>query len=546
MQGDTSALAVRAAETDYEAIVIGAGVSGIYLIYRLQELGVSATVLEASDDLGGTWHHNRYPGCRFDSESVTYAYSFSKELLDDWTWSEHFAGRAETERYLRHVAERFDLRKHMQFNCRVETATYDEEQRAWSLKVSDGRTLTTRFLITAMGLLSAPTPPRYKGVDRFEGLSFHTYFAPEEPVDYTGKRVAIVGTGATGVQIISELADKVGELRVFQRRANWCAPLHNSPITPDQMAQYRANYSDIFAQCAATPGGFLHAADPRASKDVSEEERHAFWEELYASPGFGIWLGNFKDVLLDEEANAEFSAFMADKIRARVHDPVVAEKLIPKDHGFGTRRVPMETRYYEAYNRKNVHLVDISETPIEEITPKGIRTTEREFEFDIIIYSTGFDAITGSFDRMDFVGLDGQHLRDKWVNGPLTTYGVMSVGFPNLIIVAGPQAGSGATNFPRGIEEGINWVIDLLQFMDMKGYTSIEPKQPAEDEWQRHVREQADKMLLSKGQSWFNGYNSNLDRSSDNRHVMYVGGLPRYRRKLQSETENEYQSFKFA
>ncbi len=529
----------------HDFVIVGAGVCGIYQLYKLLQLGADVTVLDIASDVGGTWYWNRYPGCRFDSESYSYGYSFSKELLEEWNWSEHFAGQPETLRYLNHVVDRFDLRKHMQFEVRVNAATWDEENRLWSLDLSDGRTMTCRFLLTAIGLLSAPTMPHIPEMDSFEGQSFHTYYWPHDPVDLTGKRVAVIGTGATGVQVISEIADKVESLTVFQRRPNWCAPLHNSKITDQEMAQIKASYDEIFAKCAATPGGFIHGPDRRKLSEVPPEERLAFWEKLYASPGFGIWLGNFRDVLMDEEANAEFSAFVADKIRQRVHDPVVAEKLIPRDHGFGVQRVPMETRYYEAYNRDNVRLVDIEETPIERITPTGLRTATEEFSFDVIVYATGFDAITGSFDRIDITGVGGQKLRDKWYDGPVTYLGVQTVGFPNLITLAGPQGGSNSTNFPRGIETGVDWATEFYAFLAERGCTRIEPTPEAEAEWSEHVKEMYQGLLLRKAKSWFTGYNSNVEGHDKIRYLIYNGGAPRYRKRLAEVAANGYEGFRF-
>jgi len=534
------------AASDFEAIIIGAGVCGIYQLIRLRQAGISATVLEAGGDLGGTWYWNRYPGARFDSESYTYAYSFSKELLQDWNWSELFAGRAETERYLRHVAERFDLRKDMQFGATVVAARWDESQRRWSVELADGRTLTSQFLLTAIGMLSTPTLPRYEGVDSFKGLSFHTYFAPREPVDYAGKRVAVIGTGATGVQTIAAIADQVAELTVFQRRPNWCAPLHNAPIAAAQMEEIKASYDDIFERCRTSPGGFIHAPDPRKTFEVPAAERLAFWEQLYASPGFGIWLGNFRDVLIDPDANAEFSQFIANKIRERVRDPAIAEKLIPQDHGFGSRRVPLETRYYEVYNRENVSLVDLGETPIERITPQGLRTSERDFAFDIIIYATGFDAITGAFDKIDLVGMDGLRLREKWAGVPRSAYGVMTRGFPNMVTLSGPQSASVATNFPRGIEEAVNWSTAMLLSLKARGGARVEPRQATEDAWAQHVKEIADRLLLSKERSWFTGYNSNLSREYENRYLIYAGGTVRYREHLQREVDCDYAGFEMS
>jgi cation diffusion facilitator CzcD-associated flavoprotein CzcO len=531
-----------AAEPDYEAIIIGAGVCGIYQLYRLVELGVSATVLESGADLGGTWFWNRYPGARFDSESVTYGYSFSKELLQEWDWKERFSGQPENLRYLNYVADKFDLRRHMQFGCTVESAHFDDDATLWRLHLDDGRELTARFLILAVGLLSAPTLPRYEGLDSFEGLSFHTYNWPEEPVELSGKRVAVIGTGATAVQVIGEIADKVGDLTVFQRRPNWCAPLHNGEISADEMADVKRRYGEIFATCARTPGGFIHEPDRRPFFEVPREERLAKWEKLYGEPGFGIWLANFRDIFMDEEANAEFSEFIADKIRSRVNDPVVAEKLIPRDHGFGVQRVPLETGYYEAYNRDNVHLVDLQEAPIERIAPTGIRTTERDYEFDIIIYATGFDAVTGAYDRIDIRGVDGQPLREKWRDGPVTYFGMQVAGFPNMIMPTGPQSASASTNFPRGIELGVDWATELLQYMWKNGYTREEATPEAEAEWAAHVADLYRIMLLRKAQGWFTGYNSNVDGHEQGtiRYLVYNGGTPKFRARITDAADQGY------
>jgi cation diffusion facilitator CzcD-associated flavoprotein CzcO len=326
---------------DYEVVVIGAGVGGIYQIKRLDDLGVKATVLELAGGLGGTWYWNRYPGARFDSESYTYGYSFSRELLDEWHWKERFSGQPENLRYLNHVADKFDLGKYMQFNCRVVACDWDERARLWRLTVRDERTgadervLTCRFMIMTLGLLSQPTLPRLPGKETFKGPSFHTYYWPQEGVELAGKKVAVIGTGATAIQVIGEIADKVGQLTVFQRRPNWSAPLNNSEISEAEMADIRRRYDEIFAACARSPGGFEHEPDRRGFYEVSREERLKLWDRLYDEPGFGIWLANFREIFMDEAANAELSAYIAERIRRRVKDPRVAEKLIPKDHGFG-------------------------------------------------------------------------------------------------------------------------------------------------------------------------------------------------------------------
>lgn len=534
------------AKPDVEAIVVGAGVCGIYQLYRLIDLGMRCVLLEAGEDVGGTWYKNRYPGCRFDSESVSYGYSFSKELLEEWDWKERFSAQPDTERYLRHVVDKFDLRKYMRFNSAVRSATYNEQNKIWSIRLADDETISCRYLVTAVGLLSVPTMPRYPGMERFRGRSFHTYDWPREGVELKGRRVAVIGTGSSGVQVISAIAGEVADLTVFQRRPNWCAPLHNAPISNEEMIELKRSYHSIFRRCKETTTGFIHMHDPRKTFEVSREERLALWEDLYNSPGFGIWLGNFRDVLADEAANAELTAFIADKILSRVKDPSVAEKLIPKDHGFGTRRVPMETNYYEAYNLPHVHLIDTSETPITEVTEKGISTSVKEFEFDVIVYATGFDAITGAFDRIDFVGRGGKSLRDKWVDGPRTTLGVMTCGFPNLIMAGGPQSGSVATNFPRGIEEAVDWISILLEYSVAHGYKIIEPTQEAEEWWSQHVGEMLDRVLLGSQKSWFTGFNSNIDGRDRKRLLIYTGGAIRFRQHLKLQQDSAYPAFAFS
>jgi cation diffusion facilitator CzcD-associated flavoprotein CzcO len=534
-------------KTDYEVIVIGAGVAGIYQIKLLADLGVDAVVLEAAADLGGTWYSNRYPGARFDSESYTYGFSFSKELLNEWHWKERFSSQPENLRYLNHVADKFDLRKYMQFNCKVESAHFDGANDRWRLKISDGRELTGRFVVMAVGLLSIPTPPRIKGMETFNGRSFHTFNWPHDPVELAGKKVAVIGTGATGIQVIAEIADKVGELTVFQRRPNWSAPLNNGPISDAEMADIRSRYDEIFATCSRTPGGFEHEPDRRGFYEVSREERVALWDRLYDSPGFAIWLRNFREIFTDEKANAEFSEYVADRIRGRVKNPAVAEKLIPRDHGFGVQRVPMETRYFEVYNRDNVQLVDISEMPIVEVTETGLRTTQRDFDFDIIVYATGFDAITGAFDRMDIQGVGGVKLRDLWSEGPSTYLGMLVHGFPNFLMPSGPQSGSASTNYPRGIETGVGWCTKLLEYMWQHGYMRAEPTLAAEERWAAHVKQMYSAMLMRKAKSWFTGYNSNIPghEHGKTRYLVYNGGSPKYVANINRVAESGYEGIVF-
>jgi cation diffusion facilitator CzcD-associated flavoprotein CzcO len=529
---------------DFDAVIIGAGVSGLYQLYRLRQLGLEVRVFETGTGVGGTWYWNRYPGARFDSESYTYGYSFSEELLREWSWAERFAPQPETERYLNYVADKFGLRRDIQFNSRVAAAHYREETRCWDIVLEDGRRYRSRFLVTAIGVLSAPTMPRIPGVDTFQGQSCHTHYWPKEPVQFDGKRVAVIGTGATGVQTIQEVAKTVGRLTVFQRTPQWCAPLHNDRIGEDEMAHIRANYPEIFARCGETPGCFIHAPDPRATHEATPEEREAFWEKLYAEPGFGIWQGNFRDILVDREANALISDFVARKIRQRVKNPAVADKLIPKNHGFGTRRVPLETRYYEVYNQPNVELVDISETPIERITPTGIKTSAAEYEFDVIIYATGFDAITGAFDRIDIRGVDGVRLKDKWQAGPQTFLGILVEGFPNLLMVMGPHAGLG--NFPRAAEYSVDWVTGLIRHAHDRGLTRVEPTAAGVAEWTEHVKALGDGLLMNEIDSWMTGVNRNVEGKQTRKIMRYSGGHPAFREHCDAVSADGYRKLSLA
>ena len=512
---------------DYDAVIVGAGMSGLYQLHRLRELGLRVRVFEAGSSVGGTWYWNRYPGARFDSESYSYGYSFSKELLEEWDWSEHFAGQPETLRYLNLVADKFALRRDIQFRSRVTAATYEEDNRSWDVALEDGSRFRTRFLITAIGPLSAPTLPRIDGINSFQGQSFHTARWPHEPVDLRGKRIAVIGTGATGVQTIQTIAKDVGHLTVFQRTPNWCAPLHNSKIDRATQKKIKAGYPEMFRRCQETFACFVHTPDNRGTFEVSDEEREAFFEKLYAEPGFGIWQGNFRDILTDRTANAFISDFVARKIRQRVKDPNVAEKLIPQNHGFGTRRVPLETRYYEVYNQNNVELVDITKTPIERITPTGIKTSNVEYQFDVIIYATGFDAVTGSFDRIDFRGVDGVRLKDRWKNGPQTYLGVLVDGFPNMMMLMGPHTALG--NIPRSIEYNVDWVTGLLRFCREQNLTRVEATGAGVTSWTEHVKALGVGLLSNEVNSWMTGYNSNIDGKQTRIVARYSGSAPAYR-----------------
>jgi len=527
----------------FEAIIIGAGISGMYQLYKLRALGVSVHVFEAGTGVGGTWYWNRYPGARFDSESWSYGYSFSPELLKEWEWGEHFAAQPETLRYLNHVADRFDLRRDISFNSRVQAAVFDDATNTWEIELENGSRARAPLLISAVGPLSVPQMPTIDGIDSFRGESYHTGRWPHHPVDFRGKRVGVIGTGATGVQVIQEVAKTAGTLTVFQRTPNWCAPLHNSAIDAATQQRLKKELPGILKACSNHYAGFIHEADPRNTFEVSREARLAFWEGLYAAPGFGIWLGNFRDVLTDEKANAELSHFIAGKIRQRVTDPVIAEKLIPKNHGFGTRRVPMETHYYEVYNQPNVQLVDLRETPLERITAAGVKTRDAEYPLDIIIYATGFDAVVGALNRIQVRGPGGRRLKDTWAEGPRTYLGLQPEGFPNLFTLVGPHNAASFCNIPRCIEQNVEWLTDFIAYQRKHAIRRVEPTREAVEQWTAHVLEGAQHMLLSKVSSWFMGINPNLPGRQQPHFLLYAGGLPQFRSRCDEVAADGYRGF---
>ncbi|MEM7017298.1 MAG: NAD(P)/FAD-dependent oxidoreductase [Pseudomonadota bacterium] len=530
----------------FDAIIIGAGISGLYQLHKLRGLGLRVQVFEAGTGVGGTWYWNRYPGARFDSESYSYAYSFSQEILDEWNWGEHFSAQPETLRYVNFVADKLDLKRDIRFNCFIESTHYDETRNLWTVCSADGNETEARFLITAIGPLSVPVMPNIEGVDDFKGEAYHTGDWPHEPVSFENKRVAVIGTGATGVQVIQEVAKTAGTLTVFQRNPNWCAPLHNSAIKDDEQPAIHARYPEVFEICRNSHGAFMHDSDSRNALDLSKEERDAFYEKLYGEPGFGIWMGNFRDLFVNEAANATLSEFVANKIRQRVNDSGVAEKLIPVNHGFGTRRVPMETRYYEVYNQDNVRLVDLRDTPIERITPTGIQTTAEAPEFDLIIYATGFDAVLGGFNRMDIRGTGGRQLRDSWQHGPRTHLGMQVHGFPNMFTLVGPHNAASFCNIPRCIEQNVEWVSDLIAYMVEHDLQRVEATEDAQDDWTEHVYQSAERMLLTKTDSWFNGINPNLPGRQKRNFLLYAGGSPAYRKKCDEVAASGYEGMTFS
>ena len=488
----------------FDAIIIGGGITGLYQLYRLRQLGLSVRLFEDGGGVGGTWYWNRYPGCRFDSESYAYAYSFSEELLQEWDWKELFSGQPENERYLNYVADKFDLHRDIQLNSHVVSAVYDEGKNRWQVQTEDGGLSRAQFLITAVGVLSAHYVPDFEGLDSFKGDWCHTGKWPKEGMNLAGKRVGVIGTGATGVQLIPEIAKEVAHLTVFQRTANYCAPLRNTSIDHEWMLRIKANYPEIFKKCYESPNSLAHEFDPRSAMEVSPEERMAKFEELWAEPGFKKFLSNFRDIMVPGDANEAYAEFVRNKIRERVKDPVVAEMLVPKDHPFGSKRIPCETGYYDVYNRDNVLLVDVREAPIERITPNGIKTSDAEYAFDVIIFATGYDGITGSLTRIDIRGEGGQTIKDKFALGPRTYMGLQSAGFPNLFTL---NQAHGLGNYTRGAEWIVEWVSDCLSYMRENGFTRISPTFEAEEAWVEYVRKGTAGSLRTKANSWTIGAN---------------------------------------
>ena len=533
------------ATDQFDAIIIGAGIAGLYQLYRLRELGMSVRVFEAGTDVGGTWYWNRYPGARFDSESYSYGYSFSKELLQEWEWKEHFSGQPENLKYVQYVADKFELRRNIQFQSLVKACHFNKGTGRWNVTLDDGRKATSQYLITAIGVLSVPVMPVINGIDDFEGESFHTGNWPHEPVDFRGKRVGIIGTGATGVQAITEIAKTVGHLTVFQRTPNFCAPLHNDKITKEEQTEIKAGYDEIFSKCKTSHGAFVHNPVREKAVEATPEEREAFYEKLYSERGFSIWMGNYRDIMIDEAANETISAFIKKKIRERVKDPIVAEKLIPFDHGFGTRRLPLESGYYEVYNQNNVKLVDLRETPIERIIAKGIKTSDQDYEFDYIIYATGFDAVLGAFNRIDFRGANATTLKDKWADGPRTFLGMQVEGFPNMFTLVGPHNAATFCNIPRCIEQNVEWVTELFRHMKAEGHASVDVKREAEDEWTMHVHETSERMLFTKVDSWFMGINPNLKGRDTRKFLLYAAGAPQYNEMCEEVAASGYKGLTF-
>jgi len=523
--------------TDVDVLVVGAGITGIYQLYRALGAGFSAQLVEAGDGVGGTWYWNRYPGARFDSESYTYGYLFSRELFEEWEWSEHFAAQPETERYLNHVVDRFDLRRHIRFGARVTSAEFSESSGTWAVALGGGTTITARFLIAATGVLSVPYTPDVPGREDFRGEQHHTGRWPAEPVDVTGKRVAVIGTSSSGVQVVPTILDEVAQLTVYQRTANWCTPLNNAPITPDEQAQLRADFDELCVILNTSISGFAHPVNDRAAFDDSAAERQAFYEKMWNSPGFMKLTSNYYDLLFNDAANAEWCAFIADKIRAIVRDPATAEQLIPTDHRFGGKRPPFVNGYFEAFNDPKVSLVDLRQTPIVRLTATGIETTEEMQEFDVIVWATGFDFGTGALARMGIRGRDGLELTEHWADGPSTFLGLQTRGFPNFFFPGGPHAAAG--NNPRYNGDQVDFLTDVLVHATEQGYDVIEVSAESEERWTRMVDKGAAKTTFGTIGQYVG---SNIP-GKPRRYLLNTGGRPKLFEIFADVVKNDYDAF---
>jgi cation diffusion facilitator CzcD-associated flavoprotein CzcO len=530
----------RAAD-DVDVLVVGAGITGIYQLYRAREAGFSALLLEAGDGVGGTWFWNRYPGAQFDSESYTYAYLFSEELFDEWEWQEHFAHQPEIERYLNHVVDRFDLRRAIRFGARVVSAVYDESSGTWAVTVEGGTEVRARFLIAATGVLSVPYIPEVPGREDFRGEQYHTGLWPATPVDLAGKRVAVIGTGSSGVQLIQSIAGDVATLTVYQRRPHWCTPLNNAPITSDEQASLRSDFEAIRETLNTSPSGFLHRAHDRATFDDSDAERRAFFEQMWDSPGFTKLTSNYTDLLFDPAANAQWCEFLAEKIRSIVDDPTTAEQLIPKDHAFGEHRPPFVTNYYEVFNQPNVSLVDLQQTPFVRITERGIETADGERELDVIVWATGFDFGTGALARMGICGRGGLALVDHWADGPKTFLGIQTTGFPNFFFPGGPHAAAG--NNPRYNGDQVDFIMELVVYARDHEYDTIEVDSASEERWTSMVDRNAKRAPSFGEASYYFG--SNIP-GKPRKYLLNAGGRPHLFTVIGKVRENGYEAFRLS
>ena len=533
----------RPEETDYDAVVVGAGFSGLYLLHRMRdEMGLSVKVIEKADDVGGTWYWNRYPGARCDSESHIYCYSFNDEILNEWQWSQRYPEQPEVLEYLRFVTDHLDLREDIDFETEVTSATFDEGSGTWEIETDDGSCVKSQFFVTAVGCLSEPYIPEFEGIGSFDGESYHTAEWPHDPVDFTEKHVGIIGTGATGIQVIPEVAKEAGHLTVFQRTPNYAVPARNRPLDDDDWEEIQRNYDEILEEAHSSAGGFPFKSARETAADLSMEELEEFLEPRWKEGGFRFRTA-FEDLVTNPESNEKVSEYLRNRIRETVDDPDLAEKLAPTDHYYGTKRPPLHTDYYETFNRDNVSLVDVRKAPIDRITPDGIQTVDAHYDLDMIIFATGFDAMTGTLLAMDIRGRDGLTLEEKWEDGPKTYLGLAVHGFPNMFTITGPQSPSVLSNMPVSIEHHVEWVTDTIEHLVNQGIQLIEPTEKAEGFWTEHNRLVAEQTLYTTADSWY--MNENIPEKPTV-FTPYVGGLDTYHDTIAEVAEEGYEGFELA
>jgi cyclohexanone monooxygenase len=525
---------------DVDAVIVGAGIAGLYQLHRLREQGLSARVIEAADGVGGTWYWNRYPGARCDVESLSYSYSFSPELEQDWTWSEKYPTQPEILRYVEHVADRFDLRRDITFGTRVTAATWDEDAGTWAVRTDAGEAIRARFLVMATGCLSASKAPEIPGAERFAGTIHHTGHWPHEGVDLTGRRVGVIGTGSSAIQSIPIIAQQAAELTVFQRTPNFSMPAGNRPLDEEEVAGMKARYREW--RRMQRESGFGVPIDPptKSALEVSDEEREATYQAGWDRGNLVAIMAAFTDTLTDKAANDTAAEFIRGKIRSIVDDPEIAEALSPRSFPVGTKRPCLDTGYYATFNAEHVHLVDLRANPLLEITERGIRTTAGEVQVDAIVFATGFDAMTGALLAIDIRGRDGVSLRDRWAEGPRTYLGLAVAGFPNLFTVTGPSSPSVLSNMVVSIEQHVEWISDVIAHLDAEGMAAIEPTLQAEDAWVAHVEEVGDQTLYPTADSWYMG--SNVP-GKPRVFMAYIGGVGVYRQRCEEIAANGYEGF---
>lgn len=522
----------------YDVIVIGAGFGGMYALHRLRKLGYRVRVLEAADGVGGTWYWNRYPGARCDVESLEYSYSFDDDLQQQWDWPERFSAQPDIEKYANHVADRYDLRKDIQFDTRIASAEFDNEEASWTIRSVGGDTFTSQYLVLAVGNLSLPRVPDFAGLNEFKGRWFHTGQWPKETVDFSGRTVGVIGTGSSGIQLIPIVAQQAKHLYVFQRTANYSVPAMNRPLTAEVAAKHKAQYQTWRDNAKFTPFGIAgHAPPEKFAADDEFEQRRRLFEEKWETGGNISFLYAYKDLLTDEQANDMACDFVRDKIRGTVKDPAVAELLMPNDHPIGTKRLCLDTNYYETYNRDNVSLVNVRKAPVEAVTAHGLRTTEAEYPLDDLIFATGYDAMTGAILDIDISVKGGARLEDAWKEGPKTYLGVMVNGFPNMSIITGPGSPSVKTNMISAIEQHVDWITDLVEHMSSKGKAKFQAQPDAQENWVRHVNEVADSTLYPKANSWYTGANI---PGKPRVFMPYVAGLDKYRKICDDVAKDGY------